>query len=152
MDEMLKRLAQFLCTASGCVIVQYDAFGTDFYRDWNRAKTGFTWSLKLALYGVVGFFGIQMFLDIFSPFLHAAVTRTALFTCAGGVLLCLGWLWVVAAVRIGVPALTSNAFVAPNHGVSPTSSRFRALVCRLPGCYTCMNIERLKYMKEDGRC
>ena len=148
MGGMLRQLAKFLCVASGCVIARDNDFGDDSHRDWNRAKTGFTWSLKLTLYGLVSLFGAQTFLGIFFPFLDAAVTRTALFTCAGGVLLCVGWLWVVAAARIGIPALNSNTFVASNHGVSPTNSRFRALICRLPGCYTCMNIERLKYMTE----
>ena len=149
MGGMLKRVANFLCTASGCVIAQDNAFGVDFDRDWKRAKTGFTWSLKLALYGWVGFFGAKMFIDIFSPFLAAGTIRWALITCGAGMLLCIGWLVVVSAIRIGVPALKSNTFAAPNHGITPTSSRFRALIRKLPGCYTCMNIARLKAMRES---
>ena len=148
MGGVLKQLIQFLCTASGCVIARDNAFGVDFDRDWNWAKIGFTRSLKLALYGWTGFFGAQLFVDVLSPFMSAGSIRTALIACAAGMLLCWGWLGVVAAIRIVVPALNGNAFLAPHHGVSPTSSWFRAFLCRLPGCNTCMNTARLNAMRE----
>ena len=148
MGGMLKQLVQFLCTASGCVIAQDKGFGVDFDRDWNRAKTGFTRSLKLALYGWIGFFGAQLFVDVLSPFMSAGSIRRALIVCAAGMLLCWGWLGVVAAVRIVVPALNGNAFLTSHHGISPTSSWFRAFLCRLPGCNTCMNTVRLNAMRE----
>lgn len=129
MIAKLKQLARFLCSLGGCVLAQNDDFGIDFARDWERAKTRFTYSMKLALYGWLMFFGAQMLVDIFAPFLAAGITRWALGACSVGILLCTGWLGVICLIRIAVPTLKSNALAAPNHGVSPKNSWFRALIC-----------------------
>ncbi len=151
MSGKLKQLARFVCSLGGCVLAQESHFGVDFAWDWERAKTRFTWSVKLGFYGLISFFGARMFVDIFSPFLTTGTIHWALITCAAGMLLCAGWLGIVGVIRIGIPAVNSNAFVAPNHGIPPTSSRFRAFICKLPGCYTCMNIERMKALRENRK-
>ena len=149
MIPKLKQLARFLCSLGGCILAQNGDFGVDFARDWERAKTRFTYSMKLALYGWLIFFGAQMFVDILAPFLTAGIIRWALVTSSSGILICTGLLGVICSIRIAVPILNSNAFAAPNHGVSPKNSWFRALICKLPGCYTCMNIQRAKAMRNN---
>ena len=57
MIPKLKQLARFLCSLGGCILAQNGNFGVDFARDWERAKTRFTYSMKLALYGWLIFFG-----------------------------------------------------------------------------------------------